>query len=245
MGARYRRIARTGITQLPSLNVGSLYMPQLAGVHPPEGFVMPFNPAANQTKFLLVVSTGLILLALLLAYNRQLDDAQETGAQQAANQCVADNNAALLAATQQQLAHVHQQLTAANQAVKQLQHQQQITAARNKALQGEIDHVTQTWLPPGKQVAEPQPACVFTRGFVRVYNQSIQNDSSTANMPAAARAGNVDGTPDTAAVATDLQESGIGRADILQHINQYGQRCQDIEAQLTALQEYLLSQGTN
>lgn len=213
---------------------------------------MPFKLPSGQANWVLAVGTGLVLLGLLLAYNYQLGQAKTDGALTAQTQCVADTNAASLKAAKDALARTQQQLTDANAAVQALADKQQELAARNKALQGEIDHVTNTWLPPGKTTAEPQPACMFTRGFVRVYNQSIATGATT--VPAAARAGNADAKATTSAAVAraeanqttadaDLQPSRIGRSDILQHIGQYGQRCQQIEAQLTALQDYLQKQG--
>jgi len=204
---------------------------------------------SNQPKWVLGAATCLLILGLALAvlreYNQQLDSAKSDGTKTAQTQCAADTNAALLKAAQDALATKTQQLQAADLAVTELLQQQAQTTATIARLQGEIEHVTSTWLPPGKTAPEPLPHCVFTNGFVRVYNDSISPGAghSTASVSAAVPAAPAQGTPQAAtAVDTSLRASDIEQADILQHITQYGGRCQDIETQLNQLLDYLEKQ---
>jgi septation ring formation regulator EzrA len=143
---------------------------------------------------------------------------------------------------------VQKQLTTANTTVAQLQEQKKATEERNQALKEEIKYVTQNWIAPGKAAPQPLPACVFTDGFVRVYNQSITANSSAVGVSAAAYSPGIQSQAETAATikaSSDLQPSNLERADILQHITSYGARCQDIESQLNQLLDYLEQQGTN
>lgn len=202
---------------------------------------MHSNP---QSARILILAIACIGVAGLWAYNHQLNTAKTDGAQVAKTQCVADTNAALLTSTKDALAQTQSQLADANRTVSQLISDKQSIEERNTALQKEIQHVTTHWLPPGKTKAEPQPACVFTHGFVRVYNQSIT--TGAAGMSAVAPASSVDSSAKSTAVADfEMQPIDIGRADILQHIGQYGAHCQNIESQLNHLLDYLEQQGTN
>ncbi|MDZ7870767.1 MAG: hypothetical protein U5L02_16475 [Rheinheimera sp.] len=207
---------------------------------------------SNQPKWVLGTAAGLVLLAIALIclreYNQQLDSAKSDGVTIAKNQCVADTNAALLLSTQKALATVQKQLKDADDAVANLRQQKSATDKQLKQLQGEIKNVTSTWIPPGKAQPEPLPHCVYTNGFVRVYNQSIA--PSAANVPATAYPGTVAGAAETATDAdTSLHPSNIQQSDILQHVTQYGARCNDLESQLNQLLDYLEkqqpTQGTN
>lgn len=204
---------------------------------------MHSNP---QSVRILILAIACIGVAGLWAYNHQLNAAKTDGAQIARTQCVADTNTALLSSTKHALAQTQLQLADANRTVSQLISDKQTIEERNTALQKEIHYVTTHWLPPGKTKAEPQTACVFTNGFVRVYNQSITTSSGAAGMSAVAPTGSIEGSAKTTAVApNDMRPSDIGRADILQHIGQYGAHCQSVESQLNHLLDYLEQQGTN
>jgi long-subunit fatty acid transport protein len=204
---------------------------------------MHSNP---QSARILLLAIGCLGVAGLWAYNYQLNAAKTDGAQTAKTQCMADTNAAMLASANNALAQTQRQLADANRTVSQLISDKQNIEERNTALQKEIHHVTTHWLPPGKTKAEPQPACVFTHGFVRVYNQSITTSAGAGGMSAIAPAGSVEGSAKTTAVTDyEMQPSDIDRADILQHIGQYGTHCQNIESQLNHLLDYLEQQGTN
>lgn len=207
---------------------------------------------SNQPKWVLGVASVLLVLGIVLAtlreYNQQLNSAKADGSTTAQTQCMADTNAALLASTQQALATKESQLKTADLAVAELRQQKQQTEDEVIRLQGEIKYVTSTWLPPGKKAPEPLPHCVYTHGFVRVYNNSISPGAgnSTAGVPATVSATGTEGAAETATTADpSLQASHIRQADILQHITRYGSRCQNIETQLNQLLDYLeKQQGT-
>ncbi len=104
-------------------------------------------------------------------------------------------------------------------------------AADKAAANARISHVTTHYRPALDAPAVPLPACVFTTGFVRVYDASI-------GVPEPVAAADPDAGSDEAPGATDPTEelgSGITQADILQHIGAYGQRCRDIESQLNTV----------
>lgn len=178
------------------------------------------------------------------AWQTVLAEADKTGYSRATGECTAAHTKALLAAKEQELANVQKLLALSDQTVQQLRQDKAETARLADELQKEIDYVTEHWTPPGKTSSEPAPACMFTRGFVRVYNSAIgATSSSTADMPATLRAtGAVAAASDTQAPDPSLQPSAVQRADILQHITGYGQQCQDTSNQLNRLIDYLQSQ---
>lgn len=137
------------------------------------------------------------------------------------------------------------QILLANQTVKTLRAEKAATAKKAAELEEEIDYVTTTWTPPNADKPEAQPACMFTHGFVRVYNSAFGASSELATgMPATGAATGIDRAPQTAATAdTSLQPSSIERADILRHATQAGQQCQDTADQLNSLIDYLKKQG--
>lgn len=137
------------------------------------------------------------------------------------------------------------QILLADQTVKALRAEKAATAKKTAELEEEIDYVTTTWTPPNADKPEAQPACMFTHGFVRVYNSAIgAADQSASNLSATVRAAGVDGaTSPTQTPDPSLQPSSIQRSDILQHITGYGQQCQDTADQLNSLIDYLEKQG--
>lgn len=179
------------------------------------------------------------------AWQAALADADKAGYDRATGECSEANTKALLVAKEQELANVQQLLQLADQTVKQLRQDKATTAAQAGELQREIDYVTEHWTPPGKTAAEPAPACVFTNGFVRVYNSAIgAANHSGSDMPSTLRATGAAGTASATQTAdSSLQPSAIQRADILQHITSYGQQCQDTTDQLNSLIDYLEKQG--
>lgn len=178
------------------------------------------------------------------AWQNILTDADKAGYDRANSECTVSHTKALLAAKQQELASIKRQLELSDQTVRQLRQDKAETARLADELQKEINYVTEHWTPPGKTSAEPAPACVFTHGFVRVYNSAIgATNSSAANMSATVRTtGAVGAASTTQTPDPSLQPSNVGRADILQHITDYGQQCQDTSNQLNRLIDYLQSQ---
>lgn len=110
---------------------------------------------------------------------------------------------------------------------EQADHRQ--TAAR---LTGEINRVTTQYRRAPAAPLEPAPACVFTHGFVRVWNES----ANPAGQPVSA-AGDA-GAAAGAASTDDTLDSGVSQADILAHRIDSAARCRDIESRLNALIDF-------
>ncbi len=77
---------------------------------------------------------------------------------------------------------------------------------------------------------EPLPACVFTRGWVRVYDQA----TGAAPMPPAETAPGA-AAPSTEAAALEQLDSGISQRDVLAHHVRYAEQCRNTADQLGAL----------
>ena len=97
-------------------------------------------------------------------------------------------------------------------------------------LKGTIARVTAQYRPAPDAPLQPLPHCVFTNGFVGVWNAAI-GASSGASVPAA---GGAVATADQADAGETL-DSGIEQTDILGNIADFGLRCRDIESQLNSL----------
>lgn len=98
-------------------------------------------------------------------------------------------------------------------------------------LKRRIPRVTSQYRPAPGAPLQPVPQCVFTRGFVGVYNAAI----GAAPVPATdASAGAAD-----AADPAEALDSGVQQADVLEHVTDYGRRSRDIEAQLNRVLDWL------
>ncbi|MGV2287287.1 hypothetical protein AAHK20_01115 [Trinickia sp. YCB016] len=97
-------------------------------------------------------------------------------------------------------------------------------ASEAQDLKRRIDHVTDSYRPAPDAPLHPLPACVFTAGFVGVYNAAID----AGPLPEADAAAVADGAPG----AAETLDSGVRQRDVLAHLIDYGQRCRGIEAQL-------------
>lgn len=103
-------------------------------------------------------------------------------------------------------------------------------------LTGEIARVTTRYRKALDAAPEPLPACVFTRGFVRVWDEA-----TGAALPAPA-------DPDRAAApaagtgAAEQLDSGLGQADVLGHHTRYAEQCRNTAAQLDRLIDALEAQ---
>lgn len=151
---------------------------------------------------------------------------------------------ALEAQYQQLNAEFNRQLGQANKAVTALRQANQAIAKREQQLRQEINHVTTHYRDTPAARPEPLPECIFTTGFVGLYNHAISPAKpGTAAVPAATPAAGANRAPSTAAVAAasidPLKPSAITQRDILAHITAYGSRCQAIEGQLNQLLDYL------
>lgn len=85
--------------------------------------------------------------------------------------------------------------------------------ARIESLRPEVPRVTSSYKPTPTEPAQPLPRCVFTRGFVRVWDAALQSSTAApaAAGPAAAQTVAAAGAADPA----DLLDAGIDQADVL------------------------------
>lgn len=107
-------------------------------------------------------------------------------------------------------------------------------ASEAQDLKRRIDHVTDSYRPAPDAPLHPLPACVFTAGFVGVYNAAIDAGS----LPEADAAAVADGAPG----AAETLDSGVRQRDVLAHLIDYGQRCRGIEAQLNHVLDWVLEE---
>ncbi|MBZ9612155.1 hypothetical protein [Rheinheimera maricola] len=180
-------------------------------------------------------------------------DAMKTASYQAgfaaaeAKQVTALNVA--LAKQQRQLeAEFTRKLTTANNANAAIRAEKHALAQRAANLEKEIDYVTTHYRAGPAAQPELLPACIFTTGFVGLYNNAIGATTAVGGdtMPASSATGDTQRTdsatntaPTTTTENDKLRPSGVAQADILQHVAGYGARCLAIEAQLNGLIDYL------
>lgn len=99
-------------------------------------------------------------------------------------------------------------------------------------LTGEIDRVNDLYRDALDAQPKPLPACVFTAGWVRFYDEAT--GAVAAGMPS---------TADTSRTAAQVAEgraaeqlnSGISQRDVLAHHVRYAEQCRSTAAQLDAL----------
>lgn len=99
-------------------------------------------------------------------------------------------------------------------------------------LTGEIDRVNDLYRDALDAQPKPLPACVFTAGWVRLYDEAT--GAVAAGMPS---------TADTSRTAAQVAEgraaeqlnSGISQRDVLAHHVRYAEQCRSTAAQLDAL----------
>lgn len=99
---------------------------------------------------------------------------------------------------------------------------------------GEIARVNDLYRTALDAPAEPLPACVFTTGFVRVWNEAsgiAASDTVPTSLGASgpATAPGRTGTPD------DLVAAGVGRAEVLTNHVRNAEKCSVVRAQLNRL----------
>lgn len=194
--------------------------------------------------FAIVVFAYLLLKVILSQLAAMKESSYQAGFDSATAIHAKAMSAALLAQQQQLQADFSRQLKLANAANAAIRAEKHALAERARALEEEIDYVTTYYLAGSTAELEPLPACIFTTGFVGVYNSAIgAKPDITATLPSVSTAERVDAAARPASAInpkTDiLQPSGVGQADILQHLTGYGARCLAIEAQLNGLIDYL------
>lgn len=99
-------------------------------------------------------------------------------------------------------------------------------------LSGEIARVNDLYRKALDAEPEPVPACVFTAGWVRVYNEAT--GASTARVPAPSVSGGA-AAPSAEARAADQLDSGVSPSGLLAHHVRYAEQCRNTSDQLDAL----------
>ncbi|WP_395505964.1 DNA-packaging protein [Ectopseudomonas hydrolytica] len=98
-------------------------------------------------------------------------------------------------------------------------------------LTGEIARVADLYRKALDADPEPLPACVFTAGWVRIYDEAT---GARAAVPAAAGPGRAAAQGAEARAAEQL-DSGLGQGALLAHHIRYAEQCRNTAAQLDAL----------
>ncbi|AJX21574.1 hypothetical protein [Burkholderia pseudomallei] len=119
----------------------------------------------------------------------------------------------------------------------------QTTVARNATvLKERIDHVAQPHRNPpvpGQQPDSPDAGCVFSRGFVRVWNDAASiADAGDSAMPTSADPAAAVVGPDADAAA----DSGVSQADILDWFVDYATHARNTESKLKVVKATLTKQ---
>lgn len=96
-------------------------------------------------------------------------------------------------------------------------------------LTGEIARVNDLYRDALDAPPKPLPACVFTAGWVRVYNEATGAAVPTAADPGRAAAQVAESR------AAEQLDSGISQRDVLEHHTRYAEQCKNTSAQLDAL----------
>ncbi len=98
-------------------------------------------------------------------------------------------------------------------------------------LTGEIARVADLYRKALDADPEPLPACVFTAGWVRIYDEAT---GARAALPTTADPGRVAAQGAKARAAEQL-DSGLGQGALLAHHVRYAEQCRNTAAQLDAL----------
>ncbi|AZE10193.1 putative lipoprotein [Pseudomonas chlororaphis subsp. aureofaciens] len=193
-------------------------------------------------------ATWYVALVVVVVYGLHLN--HQDGYDQGFAQAKADGAAEIASLRE---AHALEKQTATARALDDLQAEQakgnqlasQLADARDNLrkttdkLTGEITHVTKLYRRAIDAQPEPLPACVFTTGFVRVWNAA--NGVSTA-MPAQ---NTTSGTaaPSNGAGAADELDSGIGQGQVLFNQIRNGEQYGACRAQLNRMIDWALSES--
>ena len=118
-----------------------------------------------------------------------------------------------------------------DQLASQLADQQRLHRQTTDRLSGEIARVNDLYRKALDAEPEPLPACVFTRGWVRVYDEAT---GARTAVPAAADPGRA-AAQSAEALAAEQLDSGIGQSAVLAHHVRYAEQCRNVAAQLDAL----------
>lgn len=116
----------------------------------------------------------------------------------------------------------------------QLAEEQRRNRVTSDHLKKEITRVSSLYRRALDAPPEPVPACVFTRGWVRLYDRATGAElPATAADPAGAAA------PPAEAGAAEQLDSGVTQAGLLAHHVGYAEQCKNTAAQLDRLIDLL------
>jgi hypothetical protein len=182
--------------------------------------------------------SALIGLAFWKTYDAGYDKAAAIGAENLANYKLKVSQAAASAASGA-FADYASHVTRGQAAESQFFIDQHAADTHSAALKEHIDEVAQphATLRPraiNVQSAAPVPSvreCVFSWGFVRLWNAAAGIDDGGGAMPTGADPSRATGS--SSAIAT--ADSGVSQADILDWFVDYANRAHSTEAKLTAI----------
>lgn len=123
-----------------------------------------------------------------------------------------------------------------DQLASELADTQRVNRQTTDRLTGEIARVTTLYRQALDAAPEPLPACVFTRGFVRVWDEA-----TGASLPTDADPDGI-AAPTAGTGAAEQLDSGLGQADVLSHHTRYAEQCRNTAAQLNRLIDALEAQ---
>ncbi|WP_171016299.1 DNA-packaging protein [Pseudomonas sp. F(2018)] len=118
-----------------------------------------------------------------------------------------------------------------DQLASQLADQQRTHRQTTDRLSGEIARVNDLYRKALDAEPEPLPACVFTRGFVRVWDEAT---GARTAVPEAADPGRA-AAQGTEGRAVDQLDSGLSQNAVLAHHVRYAEQCRNVADQLDAL----------
>lgn len=120
--------------------------------------------------------------------------------------------------------------------VRELRAEKAAITQQANELTERIAYVTEHYRPAPAAAPEPRPECIFTNGFVGLWNDAIG-----AGVSAPGDSAGADGAASTTgtAAADPLGISGVKQPDTLANIITNGSRCQQLEAQLNGLIDHL------
>jgi hypothetical protein len=116
--------------------------------------------------------------------------------------------------------------------VADLADQQRTNRKTTDRLTGEIARVNDLYVKALDAEPEPLPACVFTVGWVRVYDEGT--GAIAAGMPPATDTSRA-AAQSTEGRAAEQLDSGISQRDVLEHHTRYAEQCRNTAAQLDLL----------
>ncbi|WP_312929117.1 DNA-packaging protein [Stutzerimonas nitrititolerans] len=116
-----------------------------------------------------------------------------------------------------------------DQLAADLAEQQRIHRQNTDRLSEEIARVNDLYREALDAQPKPLPACVFTAGFVRVWDEA-----TGAAMPASSDPGRA-AAQGTDARAAEQLDTGLSQSDVLTHHVRYAEQCRNTAAQLDRL----------